>query len=283
MKNVKDCMTLNNGIKIPCVGFGTYQTPDGEVAIASVLEAIQCGYRHIDTAAIYGNEESIGLAIKQCDVPRENLFITSKVWNTEHGYEKTLNAFNDTMTRLDLEYLDLYLIHWPVPIAFKDNWEEANAGTWKAMEELYRAGKIKAIGVSNFKPHHIKALMKTATIKPMVNQIELHPGELQEDKVAYCKDNDILLEAYTPLGRGKLATVPVMQELEKKYNKSFAQICIRWCLQHGFVPLPKSVTPSRIKQNTQVFDFTISEEDMRKIDGITYENCKGKDTDNIRF
>lgn len=283
MNNINDCFTLSNGVKMPCIGFGTYQTPNGEVAVSSVLEAIKCGYRHIDTAAIYGNEDSIGLAIKQCDIPREELFITSKVWNTERGYEKTLKAFDETMTKLGLEYLDLYLIHWPVPIALKENWEEANAGTWKAMEELNNAGKIKAIGVSNFKPHHIESLMKTATIKPMVNQIELHPGELQEDKVKYCKDNDILLEAYTPLGRGKLASVPTMQELEKKYNKSFAQICIRWCLQHGSAPLPKSVTPSRIKQNTEVFDFVLCEEDMIKIDAITYEGCKGKDTDNIRF
>lgn len=283
MKSLKDCVTLSNGVQMPCVGFGTYKTPDGEVCINAVKEAIKCGYRHIDTAAVYGNETGVGQAIKECGVPREELFVTSKVWNDVRGYDNTIKAFEETMKKLDLEYLDLYLIHWPVPKAYRDTWETENRETWRAMEDLYKQGKIKAIGVSNFKPHHIESLLKTATVKPMVNQIELHPGELQEDKVAYCKENGIVLEAYTPLGRGKLAIVKEMQELEKKYNKSFAQLCIRWSLQHGFVPLPKSVTPSRILENTKIFDFAISDEDMKVIDAITYEGCKGKDTDWIEF
>lgn len=283
MKNTKDYFTLTNGVKMPCIGLGTYKTENGEQAVSTVLKAFECGYRHIDTAAFYGNEESIGTAIKKTEVRREELFITSKLWNRDHGYESTIAALNKTLEKLNLDYLDLYLIHWPVPIAFRDTWEQTNASTWKAMEELYQAGKIKAIGISNFKSHHIDVLLETAKIKPMVNQIELHPGELQKDVVEYCETTGILLQAYSPLGRAKLANVPVMKELEQKYNKSFAQICIRWCIQHGFVPLPKSTTPQRIKENTEIFDFVINDKDMKKLDKITYEGCKCKDSDNIDF
>lgn len=283
MKSMKDAFILNNGIQIPCVGFGTYKAPDGEIAVSSVLEAINCGYRHIDTASVYGNEVSVGKAIQQSEIARENLFVTSKLWNNIFGYQNTIDAFNQSLERLGLDYLDLYLIHWPVPAFFKDSWQERNALCWRALEDLYRLGKIRSIGVSNFKSHHIETLLETATIPPMVNQIEIHPGERQSAKVAFCKKHNILLEAYTPLGRGKVADVPIMKELEIKYNKSFAQICIRWCLQKGYVPLPKSVTKSRIEENTKVFDFVLSDGDMDLIDTITYENCKGKDTDNIDF
>ncbi|BCJ96023.1 dehydrogenase [Anaerocolumna cellulosilytica] len=283
MKSLKDTYELYNGVNIPCIGFGTWQTPDGEVAVSSVKEAIAAGYRHIDTAAGYNNEESVGLAVKESYVPREELFITSKLHNNDHGYEATLAAFELTMKKLELDYLDLYLIHWPNPIKFRDTWKEANAGSWKAFEELYKAGKIRAIGVSNFMPHHMDALLETAKIKPMVNQIRLCPGETQEAAVSYCKSNQIQLEAYSPLGTGRVFEVKEMQELSKKYNKSIAQICVRWSLQMGYLPLPKSVTPERIRENGDVFDFEISLDDVALIAGLT--ECCGptRDPDTTNF
>jgi diketogulonate reductase-like aldo/keto reductase len=265
MKSLTDSFKLSNGVEIPCVGFGTWQTPDGDVAVASVKEAIAAGYRHIDTAAIYGNEESVGKAVKQSGLPRKELFIASKLWNANHGYENTRLAFEETLKKLDTDYLDLYLIHWPNPIAFRDHWEEANAGSWKAFEEFYQAGRIRSIGVSNFHPHHIEALLKTASVPPQVNQIRLCPGDIQEEVTSYCRSKGILLEAYSPLGTGAIFEVPVLQELAKKYKKSIAQICIRWSLQMEFLPLPKSVTPERIRENTRVFDFELSAEDVKTI------------------
>ena len=198
MKSLTDCYKLANGVEIPCIGFGTWQTPDGDVCVSSVKAAIAAGYRHIDTAEMYENEDSVGKAIKECGVSREELFVTSKLNNTEHGYEKTMAAFEGTMEKLGLEYLDLFLIHWPNPIAFRDHWQEANAGTWKAFEELYKAGRVRAIGISNFRQHHIEALMETATVPPMVNQMKLCPGETQEEAADYCRSRNILLEAYSP-------------------------------------------------------------------------------------
>ena len=233
MKSLTDCYKLANGVEIPCIGFGTWQTPDGDVCVSSVKAAIAAGYRHIDTAEMYENEDSVGKAIKECGVSREELFVTSKLNNTEHGYEKTMAAFEGTMEKLGLEYLDLFLIHWPNPIAFRDHWQEANAGTWKAFEELYKAGRVRAIGISNFRQHHIEALMETATVPPMVNQMKLCPGETQEEAADYCRSRNILLEAYSPLGTGQIFQVPEMQELARKYGRSIAQICICWSLQRG--------------------------------------------------
>ncbi|MDR1133656.1 MAG: aldo/keto reductase, partial [Synergistaceae bacterium] len=245
MKSLTDSYKLSNGVEIPCIGFGTWQTPDGEVAVSSVLSAIEAGYRHIDTAQGYGNEKSVGAAVKKSGVDRHEIFITSKLDNNEHGYEKTLAAFDGTMEKLGMDYIDLFLIHWPNPISFRGNWREANAGTWKAFEELYGAGRIRSIGVSNFRPHHIEELMKTAAIAPMVNQIRLCPGDTQDEVVDFCRSRNILLEAYSPLGVGKIFDVPEMREMSKKYGKSIAQICVRWSLQREYLPLPKSVTPSR--------------------------------------
>lgn len=277
MKSLNDCYRLANGIPIPCIGFGTWQTPDGDTCVSSVLHAIEAGYRHIDTAEGYGNERSVGIAIKESGVPRTELFITSKLVNSHHGYGKTMEAFAKTMEDLDLDYLDLFLIHWPNPIAFRDNWQEANAGSWKAFEELYRDGRIRAIGVSNFWQHHIDALMETATIAPMVNQIRLCPGCTQEALVDYCRSNRILLEAYSPLGTGKVFQVPEMKHLSEKYGRSIAQICIRWSLQRGYLPLPKSVTPARILENAKVFDFQLDEADMDLINKL--EGCAGSSRD----
>ena len=259
---------LSNGMKIPKVGFGTWQTPDGDVAESSVLEALKVGYRHIDTAAAYGNEESVGRAIKKSGINREELFITTKLWNSNHSYEKAKAAIDESLEKLGLDYLDLYLIHWPNPVEIRDTYIEANAESWKAMEEAVEAGKIKAIGVSNFHPHHLDELLKTAKIKPVVNQIFLNPSDMQPEVVNYCQEKDILLEGYSPLGTGKIFEVAELQEIAKKYNKTVAQVVLRWSLQHGFLPLPKSVTASRIKENLDVFDFEITDEDMAKIDGL---------------
>ena len=268
MKDLTSSFMLNNGLSIPCVGYGTFQTPNDETC-AAVLEAIKVGYRHIDTAAFYGNEEGVGEAVRKSGVPREQLFITSKVWNSDRGYEKTKAAFAKTMKNLQMEYLDLLLIHWPANRKqFGDAAKGINAETWRAMEELYQEGKIKAIGLSNFLPHHIEELMETAQIKPMVNQIEFHPGWAQTDIVEYCLKNDIVVEAWSPLGRKDVLENETLKSIAAKYGKSVAQLCIRWVLQHGVLPLPKSVTPSRILENTKVFDFTIDAADMQAIDAL---------------
>ncbi|MGM9521977.1 MAG: aldo/keto reductase [Oscillospiraceae bacterium] len=282
MNKLSDTFTLANGLGIPCVGFGTWQSPDGETAANAVETAIRAGYRHIDTAAIYGNEQSVGLGIRRSGVARDELFITSKVWNTSRGYGRTLAAFDKTLNDLGLEYLDLYLIHWPAVSAQFSNWQELNLGTWQAMIELHKAGRIRAIGVSNFKPHHLETLMGTS-IKPMVNQIEFHPGQIQEETVAFCRENGILVEAWSPLGTGRMLSDPTLGEIAEGYNKSVAQLCIRWCLQNGVLPLPKSVTPSRIKENAEVFDFAISDEDMETINAMPYIGGSGNDPDKVDF
>ena len=273
MKNEKDTYRLLNGVEIPCIGFGTWQTPEGDVAVNSVKCAIQAGYRHIDTAQAYGNEEGVGEGIRQSGVAREELFITTKLWNNSHTYDLTKRTFEESLRKLGLDYVDLFLIHWPNPAMYRSHWEQANAESWKAMEELYEAGKIRAIGISNFCQRHIEALLKTAKIKPMVNQIRLCPGETQDELVDYCKAQGMVLEAYSPLGNGKIFEVPEMKALAEKYDKSIAQICIRWGLQRGYLPLPKSVTPSRIADNLKVFDFELSEEDVQLIADL--KGCVG--------
>ena len=275
--------TLSNNVTIPELGFGTWQTPDGDVAVASVKKALEVGYRHIDTAQGYKNEASVGQAIKESGIPREELFLTTKLWNANHSYDLVMSSFEESLEKLQTDYIDLFLIHWPNPVAFRDNWQTANAETWRAFEELYQAGKIKAIGVSNFLPHHFEELKKTATIFPMVNQIFLAPDELQEEVVTYCQEHDVLLEAYSPLGTGKIFDVPEMKALAEKHQKSIAQVALRWSLQHGFLPLPKSVTPSRIEENIHVFDFELSEEDMNTIDQLDGVVGKATNPDTTGF
>lgn len=283
MKSLTDCYKLSNGVEIPCVGFGTWQTPDGETAVQAVKAAIASGYVHIDCAAAYKNEQSVGQGIAESGIPREKLFVTSKLWNTEHTYEKTLAAFEKTLSDLGLEYLDLYLIHWPNPASYRDRWQQANAETWRAFEELYKQGRVRAIGVSNFCQRHMDALLETATIAPMVNQIRLCPGDPQAELVDYCRQKGMLLEAYSPLGLGKIFEVPEMQQLAEKYGRSIAQVCIRWSLQMGFLPLPKSVTPSRIEENTHVFDFELEPADVQRIADL--KGCVGyaRDPDTTPF
>jgi len=275
--------TLNNGLTIPEIGFGTWQTPDGATAVLAVKSALENGYRHIDTAAIYGNEKSIGQAIADSGIDRKELFITSKLWNSERGYESTLKAFEKTLSDLQTDYLDLYLIHWPANAKQFSDWRQKNADTWRAFEKLYQDGKIKAIGLSNFMVHHLEALLETATVKPVINQIEYHPGYLQAEVVAFCKENDILIEAWSPLGTGKMLNDPTLLEIASNYAVTVAQLCIRWCLQNGTLPLPKSVTPERIKQNLNVYHFEISESDMKRIDALPYIGGSGLLPDEVDF
>lgn len=285
MENLSKTWTLSNGVAIPWVGFGTYKASDAEAADC-VKTALKEGYRHIDTAYFYGNEAGVGRGMAEGmaeqGLKREDIFVTSKVWNTDRGYEKTLAAFEKTLENLKLEVLDLYLIHWPAAAHQYENWEELNVSTWKAMTELYKKGRIRVIGVSNFLPHHLKALMETE-IKPMVNQIEYHPGFLQEKTVTYCRENGILVEAWSPLGRGRVLFHPVLVELAEKYHKSTAQICLRFCIQHGILPLPKSVNHERIRENGDIFDFKISMEDMERIDNLGEFGGSGQNPDKVDF
>ncbi len=283
MNSLQDTYTLHNGVKIPCVGFGTWQIPDGDAAYTAVTQAIECGYRHIDTAAAYENEESVGRAVRECGVDRSELFVTTKLWNSDHGYDNTMRAFEASMRRLGLEYLDLYLIHWPVPVGHKHDYKELNRDSWRAFEELYHAGRIKAIGVSNFLVHHLKDLFETCEIKPMVNQIELHPEYTQEELALFCKNNNIVVEAWSPLMQGRIFKLPLLRELSEKYGKSVSQVALRWYVQKGIIPLPKASSRDHVLQNGDIFGFALSDEDVAKIDGLGTTGRIGSDPDNINF
>ncbi|MDF2541757.1 MAG: yvgN [Herbinix sp.] len=265
MDSLQDSYVLSNGIKIPCIGFGTWKLPNEISTVDIIKTAIDCGYRHIDTAYAYHNENAVGKAVRSCGLKRNELFITSKLDNPSHGYENTMKEFDKTMNNLGIDYLDLYLIHWPRPILFRENWKEVNEGTWKAFEELYQDGKIKAIGLSNFLVHHIEALMETATIAPMVDQLELHPQYVQRETVNYCKDHRMIIEAWSPLILGRAFDHPILVKIAHKYRKTPAQVLLRWSIQHSFVPLPKASSLERIQENADVFDFTLSEEDIEEM------------------
>jgi diketogulonate reductase-like aldo/keto reductase len=259
---------LASGVKIPVIGFGTWQTPDGDVAENVVQIALKNGYRHIDTASFYKNEESVGRGIKKSEIPREEIFLTTKLWNDVLTYEDAKRAIQISLKKLAVDYLDLYLIHWPNPKEIRPNWEKRNAEVWKAMEEAQEAGLIRAIGISNFHPHHIDALLKMAKILPQVNQIFVNPSDQQLEIVRYNKEHNILTEAYSPLGTGNIFKIEKLKMLAEKYQKSIAQIVLRWSLQKGYLPLPKSVHEDRIIENVQLFDFALAEEDVTFIDEL---------------
>ncbi|KMK99166.1 glyoxal reductase [Bacillus stratosphericus] len=275
MSGLTDTVTLANGVKMPKLGFGVWQVKDGDEAVNAVKDALEAGYRSIDTAAAYQNEEGVGKAIQQSGISRDDLFITTKVWNSDQGYESTLEAFETSMNKLGLDVLDLYLIHWPVEGKYKE--------TWKALEKLYKDGRVKAIGVCNFHQHHLEDLLEEAEVVPMVNQIELHPKLTQEPLRDYCKAKGIHVEAWSPLGSGKLLNHPVLQDIAKKHEKSVAQVILRWDLQHGIITIPKSVTKSRIIENTNVFDFELSAQEMSVIDQLNEDERTGPDPDNFDF
>ncbi len=282
MNSLNDKYILSNGVSIPCIGFGTYKSKNGEEAYNAVLHALTHGYRHIDTAALYGNEESVGEAVNDSRLHREEVFITSKVWNTDRGYDNTMRAFEKSLNTLKMDYLDLYLIHWPANSLQYADPDSLNLDTWRALCDLYSQGVIKSIGVSNFKPHHLLPLMETE-IKPMVDQIEFHPGFMQAETVQFCKERNILPQAWSPMGRAEIFSNEIIMQMSAKYNCTPAQLCIRWCLQHGVLPLPKSVTKERILSNTDVFNFEISERDMMLIDSVPFCGGSGHNSDTVIF
>ncbi|MCB7161596.1 glyoxal/methylglyoxal reductase [Bacillus sp. PS93] len=273
--SLKDTVKLHNGVEMPWFGLGVFKVENGNEATESVKAAIKNGYRSIDTAAIYKNEEGVGIGIKESGVAREELFITSKVWNEDQGYDTTLAAFEKSLERLQLDYLDLYLIHWPGKDKYKD--------TWRALEKLYKDGKIRAIGVSNFQVHHLEELLKDAEIKPMVNQVEFHPRLTQKELRDYCKAQGIQLEAWSPLMQGQLLDNEVLTQIAEKHNKSVAQVILRWDLQHEVVTIPKSIKEHRIIENADIFDFELSQEDMDKIDALNKDERVGPNPDELLF
>jgi diketogulonate reductase-like aldo/keto reductase len=256
-------------VLIPRVGLGVYMAPPKD-AYEATLAALKIGYRHIDTAALYGNEKGVGQAVRESGIPRQEVFITTKLWNSDHGYDKTLRAFNRSLAELGFDYVDLYLVHSPMAVGKRID-------TWKAMEQILKSGKARAIGVSNYGVHHLKELFANCEIRPSVNQIELTPFNTRKALVKFCEDENIVLESYSPLTRGERLKHKTLVQTAQKYNKSTAQLLIRWCLQKNFVTLPKSVTPSRIAENFQVFDFSITPEDMAKLDSLDEEWVAGWD------
>ncbi|WP_147534769.1 aldo/keto reductase [Bacillus marasmi] len=273
ISSLKDKTTLHNGVKMPWFGLGVFKVQDGDEVIRSVKAALNHGYISIDTAAIYQNEEGVGKAIRESGIPREELFITSKVWNSDQGYESTLKAHDESLRKLGLDYLDLYLIHWPGKHLYKE--------TWKALEKLYKEGRVRAIGVSNFQVHHLQDLMNDAEIIPMVNQVEYHPHLTQKELHEFCKQERIQLEAWSPLKRGALLNEPVLTELAEKYGKSVAQMILRWDLQNEVVTIPKSIKADRIIENASIFDFEISADDMNRIDGLNIDDRSGSHPDQM--
>lgn len=276
-------MKLNNGIDIPSMGFGTFLAPEGDVTKDAVRCAIETGYTLIDTAAVYKNEKSVGRGIQESGVAREQLFVTSKLWNTERGYDTTLRAFEKTMSDLQLEYLDLYLIHWPAnKKQFGDANDTINQETWRAFETLHKEGRIRAIGLSNFMPHHLQPILDKAVVMPAVNQIEYHPGMMQKECVEFCQRHDIAVEAWSPLGRGRELENPLLKQIAGKYECTVAQLIITWVMQHNIIPLVKSVHPERIKENFALPGVILTPEEMAVIDALQTSRV-GSDPDTCDF
>lgn len=273
--------TLNNGVKIPIVGFGTYKAADGKSADV-IKKAIESGYRYFDTASFYGTEAYLAEAIRQSGLPRKDFFITSKLWKSEMGYKNARDAFRRTLENLDTDYLDLYLIHWPLPEPGYENWKELDRETWRALEELYAEGKVRAIGLSNFLPHHTDNILTGCTVRPAVDQIEYHPGYSQEATVQYCKENGILVQAWSPIGRSRVLENPLVCELAAKYQVSLAQICLKFAVQRGIIPLPKSSSPERMKQNMDLFSFEMDQEDIWRLATMPQSGWSGEHPDQER-
>jgi len=266
---------LSNGVEMPWLGLGVHRAKAGEEVETAVKCALQAGYRSIDTATYYQNEHSVGKAILESGIPRSEIFLTTKVWNSDQGYQATYRAFEESLDKLQTDYLDLYLIHWPQ--------SELTLETWKAMEELYEKGRIRAIGVCNFLVSHLKRLIENSRISPMVNQFEFHPELVQPDLVKFCHNNHIQPEAWRPIMKGRVNELPLLQQLAEKYQKSPVQIVLRWDIQKGIVTIPKSVTPERIRNNAAIFDFELSLEDLAKIDQLDKNVRMGEDPNVIDF
>ena len=275
INGIDGAVSLNNEVKMPYFGLGVFLAKDGHEVEKAIAHALDAGYRHIDTAAIYKNEEGVGKAIKNSNIKREDVFITSKVWNTDQGYETTIKAFEESLNRLQMDYLDLYLIHWAVKEKYKD--------TWKALEELYKQGKVRAIGVSNFMQHHLEDLLTDAEHIPMVNQMEFHPRLVQQSLLDFCKVHGIQYEAWSPLMRGEIFDVDELKTLAEKHRKTIPQVVLRWNLQKGVVTIPKSVKKERIVSNADIFDFALTPEEVAKIDALDQGRRIGPDPDNFNF
>ncbi|MGD6876379.1 aldo/keto reductase [Bacillus infantis] len=279
MKSIQDQTVLNNGVEMQWVGLGVFKVEEGPELVNAVKSAIKLGYRSIDTAAIYGNEEGVGQGIREgiaeAGISREDLFITSKVWNSDLGYESAIQAYETSLQKLGLEYLDLYLIHWPVEGKYKD--------AWRALEKLYKEEKVRAIGVSNFQVHHLEELLKDAEVKPVINQVEYHPRLTQQEVKAFCRENGIQLEAWSPLMQGQLLDNDIITSIAEKHGKSAAQVILRWDLQNGVITIPKSTKEHRIAANASIFDFELSSDEMEQISSLNQNLRVGPDPDHIDF
>ncbi|MGB5942859.1 MAG: aldo/keto reductase [Leeuwenhoekiella sp.] len=273
--DIKGTFRLHNDVKIPYLGLGTYQAESGDEVISAVKYALETGYRHIDTASYYDNEEGVGQGIKESQVPREEIFVTTKVWNSDQGHDSTLKAFDASINKLGLDYLDLYLVHWPVVGKYKE--------TYRALEQLYNDGRIRAIGVSNFLQHHIEDLLQHCQVRPMVNQCEFHPRLVQRELQNFCKCENIQYQAWSPLMQGGIFKIDTINALAEKYQKDAAQITVRYALQKGIVTIPKSTSEGHIKSNADVFDFEISSEDIQKLDALDQHYRTGPDPDHVDF
>ena len=275
ISDIKGTVTLANGVKMPYLGLGVFLVHDGSEVVNAIRYALEAAYRHIDTAAIYGNERGVGKAIRESNIPRNEIFLTSKVWNSDQGYESTLAAFEVSLRKLETDYLDLYLVHWPVKGKYKE--------TWRALEKLYAGGRVKAIGVSNFLVHHLEDLLSTATIVPMVDQVEFHPYVVQRELTEFCQSHHIQFEAWSPLMQGKVFKVDQLNTLAAKYHKTAAQIVLRWDLQKGIITIPKSIKKENIVSNARLFDFVLLEEDMLSIDLLDKNLRVGAHPDHFNF
>lgn len=266
---------LSNGVAIPLVGLGVFKLEEGEEVANSVTWALEAGYRSIDTAKVYGNERGVGKAIKESEVPRDQIFLTTKVWNSDQGYDETLRAFDKSLALLEEEYIDLYLVHWPVKGKYVD--------TWKALEKLYKEGRVRSVGVSNFLQHHLEDVLEASSLVPMVNQVEFHPRLQQPGLQAFCKRHNVQLEAWSPIMKGRVIDIPTLNEIGGRYGKNAVQVTLRWLLQKEIVSIPKSARKERIVSNIDIFDFALTDEDIQRIDKLDTGERIGPDPDNFDF